>query len=170
MGIKNRKHILSLSTVMISALVLATALGLTGCGPGLEVAADDGEAQSSVPEGPMVTTPEQTVEGFYNWYLGYARDVGNPLVDKAYQSSEYLTDGFIEQVDQILASFDRGGYDPFLCAQDVPESVVVDEAVISGDGASLTVNTSFEGHAFTVELQQANSRWTISNVVCVVGK
>jgi hypothetical protein len=49
---------------------------------------------------------------------------------------------FSRQVtDEIIASFDRGGYSPFLCAQDIPDSVTVDEATISGDTASVTVHT-----------------------------
>jgi hypothetical protein len=40
-------------------------------------------------------------------------------VDGAYRSSEYLTPEFVRKVDEIVASFDKGGYDPFLCAQDI---------------------------------------------------
>jgi hypothetical protein len=108
-------------------------------------------------------TPEEVVEGFYWWYIGYP---GNPMVDGAYRSSEYLADEFVQKVDAIAASFDQGGYDPFLCAQDVPGEFTIEEAVVSGDGASLAVHTSFEGHTFTVELRQVDRRWKISDVIC----
>ncbi len=65
-----------------------------------------------------------------------------------------------------IASFDRGGYDPFLCAQDIPDSVTVDEATISGDTASVAVHTSFAGHAFQVDLKLVDGQWKISDIIC----
>lgn len=119
-----------------------------------------------MPEGPIPTTPEGAARGFYDWYLWYVREAGNPLVDGVYQSSEYLTPDLVQKVDEILASFDRGGYDPFLCAQDIPESIVVREVALSGDEASLVVQTSFEDHFFTLELREKSGRWAISDVIC----
>jgi hypothetical protein len=125
---------------------------------------------SPLPEGPIPVTPEGAAAGFYSWYIWYAREVGNPLVDGVYRSSEYLTEGFVQKVDGIIASFDKGGYDPFLCAQDIPESFTVDEALVSGDRASLVVHTSFEGHTFVVEAEQVNGRWAISDVICAASE
>ena len=111
--------------------------------------------------------PAQVVTDFYNWYLGYARggeELRNPLADGAYRSSEYLADGFIAEVDEIVASFDQGGYDPFLMAQDVPQSVTVGEAIIDGDQAQVRVDTGFEGHALTVTLQRLDGQWQITAI------
>src|SRR3990172_1403061 len=116
-----------------------------------------------------VVPPEQVVEDFYGWYLGYVGDPTNPrnpLVDGAYQSSEYLTPDFIAQVDAIVASFDTGGYDPFLCSQDVPESVTVEKVAPSGDEATVTVRTSFPGHTFTLQLKHIDGQWKIAGIVC----
>jgi len=128
------------------------------------------EVANPMPEGPEPTTPEGAVSGFYGWYLWYAREVGNPLVDGVYRSSEYLTAGFVRQVDDLLASFEQGGYDPFLCAQDIPESYAFDAATISGDRATVTVHTSFEGHNFVVELGRFDGRWAIDNVACAAAE
>jgi hypothetical protein len=119
-------------------------------------------------EGPMPTTPEGTVQGFYSWYLWYVRNTGNPLADGAYRSSEYLTWPLIEKIDQIVASFDKGGYDPFLCAQDIPDSFTIDAVEIVGDTARVTVRTNFEGHAFTLSLVRMGERWAIDDVACSV--
>lgn len=116
---------------------------------------------------PEKVLAEAAAEAFYEWYADYP---GNPLVDRAYQTSDLLTEGLVEKVDQILASFEKGGYDPFLCAQDVPSSFIVGEATVDGDRASLVVHTSFEGHAFTVELQKLEGRWLLSDVICGVGE
>lgn len=117
-------------------------------------------------------TPEGAVKSFYAWYLDYHRWNGegehpNALVDQAYHDSDLLTAEFVARVDAMLAGMGDGGYDPFLCAQDLPDAVrVVDEPQISGDSARLTVETSFEGHAFDVVLTRIGESWQISDVVC----
>jgi len=113
---------------------------------------------------PMISS--RVVASFYDWYIGYAQNVGNPMVDKSYRSSEYLTEEFAQKVDGIIAYFDKGGYDPFLCAQDIPESFTLEEAIIFGDEASVFVHTSFEGHKFTVDLQRVEGEWKIADIVC----
>jgi hypothetical protein len=74
----------------------------------------------------------------------------------------------VQKVDAIVAAFDKGGFDPFLCAQDVPQSFSFDEPIVSGDIARVVVRTSFEGHAFTVALLRESGAWKISDVLCEV--
>lgn len=144
--------------------VLSMAIGLTvvlgRCSP------------VPAPSEAMSATPETVVESFYNWYIGYP---GNPLVDGAYRSSEHLTTEFVRKVDEIIASFDKGGYDPFLCAQDVPGSFTVDKAVVSGEEARVVVHgiwnpgTQYElNHGVTVILRMVNGQWKIADVICPV--
>jgi hypothetical protein len=124
-----------------------------------------------LPEGPIPTTPEGAVNGFYAWYLWYAKEQGNPLMDRVYRESEYLAGTFIQKVDGfLLSSSNRGGYDPFLCAQDIPQYYSFDEPLISGDTARMKIQTDFEGHVFTVLLQQINHRWVITDVLCEGGE
>lgn len=149
---------LSLVAFVLSALVTVSTLALAACGPAPEAAAE-------------AAGPEAVVEEFYSWYLDYIGDRAsgefrNPLVDKAYRDSELLTPAFVTSVDELLASFDRVGYDPFLCAKDIPESVSVSEVAVSGDEASAMVETSFAGHSFEVELEMVEGEWLISDVVC----
>lgn len=114
--------------------------------------------------------PAAVVGAFYEWYLGYIGDRGdreamrNPLADRAYRSSEYLADEFIAEVDQLLESFDVAGYDPFLQAQDIPESVDVGEAVVADGVAQVSVETSFEGHRLMVTLEKRDGAWKIRNI------
>ena len=144
--------------LVLSTLVVVAVFGLSGCGPVPEAAADS-------------VAPEVVVEDFYAWYLDYigdraSGDFRNPLVDRAYHESELLDPAFVVSVDELLDSFDRGGYDPFLCAQDIPDSIFVGEATISGDEASVGVETSFAGHGFEVRLAQVDGEWLISDIVC----
>jgi hypothetical protein len=116
-------------------------------------------------------TPEGVVQSFYTWYLRYTAGDGegerrNPMVDGAYQYHTLLSDDFIAQVTDLIASFKGGGYDPFLCAQDVPSEIEVGEAQIEDDLASLNVATSFPNHEFAVELEQIDGEWMISDIVC----
>ncbi len=81
--------------------------------------------------------PAGTATAFYTWYLGYIGDRStgqfrNPLVDKAYQGQPLLTESLIRQVDETLAGFENGGYDPFLLAQDIPQDFTVDPGVVEG--------------------------------------
>lgn len=119
-----------------------------------------------LPEEAYPQTPDAVVMAFYNWYLDYAA-TGNPLVDKAYHDSPYLTADFANHVAEIIAGFDRGGYDPFLCAQDVPDYVMPQSLIMNGPTPSILAQTSFDQHFFTVDLRQmAGDIWQISNVTC----
>lgn len=111
--------------------------------------------------------PDEVVTGFYDWYLGGA-DADEmrqkALVDRSYRSSEFLSSEYVAEVDALLDSFERGGYDPFLLAQDVPGSVTVGEAMVSGETAMVPVDTGFEGHGLSVILEQVDGEWKIEGV------
>jgi hypothetical protein len=134
------------------------------------------DALAPVTELPQATSPEEAVQSFYDWYLAssaYVENTGerlNPLADGRYASSPYLTEGLIQKVEAIVAAFDKGGYDPFLCAQDVPESFSLGELVVSGEIARVAVRTSLEGHAFSVALLREAGGWKMSDVLCEVNE
>jgi hypothetical protein len=116
-------------------------------------------------------SPDATVQAFYDWYLAYIGNradgkMRNPLADGAYRSSEFLAASLIARVDEAMSSLDKGGYDPFLCAQDIPESVTAEPATGSGEEARVDVRTSFEGHVFTVTLEHTEDGWLISDIAC----
>ena len=106
--------------------------------------------------------PDEVVESFYEWYL--AQDTSR-LGDGSYRQGEQLSETFIQQVDELVASFDEGGYDPFLCAQDVPEWLTCGEPEIEGEKASVPVETSW-GTRFEVRLALAEGDWKIADIRC----
>ena len=114
--------------------------------------------------------PEEVVERFYDWYLQYP---GNVIADGAHRSSQYLTEGFVEKVDTVVASFEQGGYDPFLCAQDVPGDLIIGDAEVSGNQATVTVQEVWNPgtevefvREVVVELEMMGGGWRISNIIC----
>ena len=110
-------------------------------------------------------SPHQVTYEFYRWYIGYP---GNPLVDKEYRSSPYLTPDLIEEIDQTIASFDKGAYDPILMAQNIPESFEVDQAETSGDRSTVIVRLFWGPQSsFTdleIELVLVENEWKIDDI------
>jgi hypothetical protein len=166
----------SVSSLFSIGLVVAVVLTGSGCAsvralarPRATTPENMLEAYGSVDQQNAMAT--EAVQSFYDWYLGYP---GNVVAEEAYHSSEYLTESFVERVDEIVGSFDQGAYDPFLCAQDIPGDLVVDDEVArSGDVASVVVyevwNAGTEHEVTTevvVELQMMDGGWQISSIVC----
>ncbi len=110
-------------------------------------------------------TPKDVVESFYSWYTSYE---GKPLSSGAYKTSDYLTEAFREKVDSLLASFTQGGYDPILCAQDIPQSFTVAYPEISGSIATVAVTEvySTSENSLLVTLEKDGNQWLIDDVTC----
>jgi hypothetical protein len=122
-----------------------------------------------------VKTPEEVAESFYNWYIGYGKNQGNPLVSRAYRSSEYLTMSFVQKLDELvedetLGSLAGEGYDPILCGPSFPDRVDVGGTVVSAQDAWVTVLTYWDDGAIvgetTVNLKGASGGWKIDNILC----
>ena len=110
--------------------------------------------------------PEATVSSFYDWYLSYLQDQGDPLADGAYRDSEYLDPGFVAQIDKIAASSAPGANDPFFCAQSAPSQVDVGPAEVAGGQARVPVQASLDSPRFQVVLAPDNGRWLITGIEC----
>ena len=115
--------------------------------------------------------PDAVVSEFYEWYLDYVGAAGerrNPLVDRAYRSSELLSEGFVAEVDAQLASAERVLGDPFLMAQDVPVEVEVGAAEATGDSAKVAVEMYWGGNPIPskriVNLVRVGGQWSIDGV------
>ena len=91
----------------------------------------DQEGQWLINNVVCVMSPEGTAQAFYTWYLGSvgapgSEDFHNLLVDGIYRESDFLSESYINKVDELVASFEHGGYDPFLMAQDLPREFSVE--------------------------------------------
>ena len=109
--------------------------------------------------------PEQIVTRFYRWYIGYP---GNPLVDREYRYSPYLSAGFIAEIDATLDGFTAGGADPILLAQDIPASFSIEQVTSSGDQAQVNVHFYWGGNPTPsprqIDLLLVDGQWLIDGV------
>ncbi len=147
---KSKSNLLISPLIVTSLMATMTALAILGCNTGGE---------------PAPSEPQQVVSNFYRWYIGYP---GNPLADREYRHSPYLAESFVQEIDDELASMDRGGADPILLAQDVPERFAIDEVSVIKDRATVLVELYWGGNPKPserqVELRLIDGEWKISGV------
>lgn len=156
---KGRFGIFSVGIVALLVVAVLVGAGLYGGATAQEGARTNADA------------PEQVVADFYDWYLGYigkGETMRNPLVDGVYRECGYLTDDFVTEIDETLASFDQGAFDPILMAQDVPERIDVGASDVAGDKATVTVEMYWGGNPTpterTVTLFKIDGAWKIAGV------
>jgi hypothetical protein len=128
-----------------------------------------GAASASVDPSGDAATPEEIVESFYAWVIDWEYDpqqnAPQPPEGHYYERQEIAPE-LVYHVERTIASFDgKGGYDPLLCAQDIPENIRAGEATFNGDQATVIVTTSFDTE-FSVALIQLGGQWKIRLVEC----
>ncbi|MDF1497059.1 MAG: DUF3828 domain-containing protein [Patescibacteria group bacterium] len=115
-----------------------------------------------------VNTPEQSVNEFYGSWINYE---GNPMVDKIYRNNPLITAGLTQQIDSILASFDKSGYDPVLCAQDKPQNFSLGVVTVDGNNASVVLTENFGGSEKNIIVSlKKDTNWQIDNIICEEGE
>ena len=115
-------------------------------------------------------TPVEVVESFYGWYLdnlGYDPATGEfrKPEESDYSLRPEVSEELIARRAEIIASFEGGGYDPLLCAQDVPTEIRAELVEASGQEALVAIETSFANHRFGVRLERGE-RWEMVEVLC----
>ena len=115
--------------------------------------------------------PGAVVQTFYEWYLACTsgRERRNPLAEGLLETTGCLSRDLVAHLQETVASYDRGGADPILCAQDVPSSVTVLETQIDADQAQVLLGTSFQGHVLRIGLEQREGWWQIVDIRCGMG-
>lgn len=133
------------------------ALLLVGC----QISGQAAQAQLS---------PLETVDAFYTWYVDYVQpgsdQMRNPLADRAYRESPYLTESMIKSVDALLESFEKemgGGYDPFLMAQDIPQEIEV-QPTAQADMVIVRMRFGEIWYELKVSLKEQGGRWLIDEI------
>lgn len=111
------------------------------------------------------SAPSHVVKEFYREWLSYP---GNPLADKIYQKTSLITPELKGRIDEIVSGFDRGGYDPILCAQDKPEDWAVKSETKDGYQAEVILGENFWGQEkeLTIKLRKDAGLWKIDEIIC----
>jgi hypothetical protein len=110
-------------------------------------------------------SPEKTTEKFFAEWIASKQ---NPLFAKAYQNNPYLTKQMEDEITNIVASFDKGGYDPILCAQDKPSSMSYTLLEQKNNKAFVEAKQDFYGteKKIKIKLIKNKSGWQIDNIDC----
>jgi hypothetical protein len=114
-------------------------------------------------------SPEETVNAFLSEWIEYD---GNPMVDRIYRENEKLTEEYVLKVDNILDTFDKSGFDPILCAQDIPEEIIISNTAVKEDKATVSLEQIFSGSSrpIIVNLEKEAGIWKISDIICQEGE
>lgn len=117
-----------------------------------------------------VLPPAEVSDAFYQWYLSYYGSMSprrSPFSDKAYRENEYLSQSLVEHIDEIIAGFtNTASYDPFLCAQNIPQEIWADGTFLHGETASVFMRDSFPDHFISLDLNRIEGEWKITNITC----
>lgn len=151
---------MSTKFALFSVALLMTALVVSGCG----IIAGSAQAQAR-------SEPTEVVNSFYSWYLAsmqFDPEAGERKLptEAEIEARPELSNELLSRRLEVLASFgDVGGYDPLICAQDVPTDFQSELLELSEEEALVRVTTSFEGHSFSVRLVPAEN-WQMAQVIC----
>ena len=124
--------------IFIWVLIIAVAILVSAViilSPVLAISGNKNYQQNTEISTEPLTTPEEVVAEFYTWYLAYigdpaAGEMRNPLVDGAYRESGFLSDGFIQELDDL--NLEGSPADPILMAQDIPQDFSVEPGTEAG--------------------------------------
>ncbi len=109
-----------------------------------------------------------------NFYQSYDTCMKNPPAAAAGKVSEYCQNNSGFTTSNFAANLEKGGTakagaDPIFCAQNVPESIIVNPSIqITGSKALALVNETFGPTQIEiqVELLKENGTWKVDNIVC----
>ena len=126
----------------IAALVLALGIFLTGCG--------------------RVPGPDDTVRNAYGWYVRELKRGVNPLAQERSELKEYVSDGFLNSIDNV-----RSELDPFMDAQSFDATLSIER--VTKNNRSATVRAGLSGrlsgqHTLNVYLIKIDGTWKIDDV------
>lgn len=118
-------------------------------------------------------SPEDITEEFYERYF---QCINNPEVEilesclEVHIKRPYLTKSYRKQIQKSVNSyFKYGGYDPLLCAYNIPPGgFKVGPASYQGERVSLVVSFYYEKeiHNVPITLVKDGNQWKIENVDC----
>jgi hypothetical protein len=111
-------------------------------------------------------SPEEVVAKFYTDWTSYE---GSPVGAQIYRGHASVSEDLALKLDQTIASFpEGGGFDPVLCAQDLPESLSITLLSKDRNNAEVLVEEDFWGSLKNVDVALVKnwSGWKIKSIDC----
>lgn len=108
-------------------------------------------------------SPEKTVGIFYDWYLAQET---SPLGDQSFRESNLLTTDFKSRVGVMV---EEGiNFDPFLCAQDKPQSLSITEIEETEDMVIVPISFNYYGNekSANIKVIRTDNHWLLDDVIC----
>jgi spore germination protein GerM len=111
------------------------------------------------------TSPQDTVNNFYEWYFSYE---GNPLTDRAYKTRPEMSSSLTNEINEFVEG--GPGFDPFICAQDKPADYYFSDPEIENNKAVVTLTQiySTQNKQVPVTLEKIDNNWQITKIDCSV--
>jgi hypothetical protein len=109
-------------------------------------------------------SPQEVAQNFYDDY----RMLGSSLLSgDAYKTNPYFNADGVMHIEEVVAGMGQGGaVDPFVCAQDMPNSFTAGEPEIEGSQAMVVVESDW-GTRTKVTLAVTDDEWKISKIECL---
>lgn len=112
-------------------------------------------------------TPEEVAENFYNWYLGPHEKYDK--ISVVLKRSDYVSEELIESIVAFESKDWKGGGDPIICGQEVPNTRTYDKAEISDNNATVIAHHIYSisgDNPITIGLKLIDEEWRISSITC----
>lgn len=120
-------------------------------------------------------SPSANSQTFYDWYANCLNS--SPAGICNYKESKLVSSELVNRIAAYDENFNKqcgdspgcNHGDLILCAQNVPQSISVDNEKISGSTATVTVHTTYGAsgdNPLTVSLKNESGTWKLTNISC----
>ena len=112
-----------------------------------------------------VPGPEKVTKDFYQSWVNQKE---SPLASKFYQNHVNLTKRLEDNIQETIDSFDKGGADPILCAQDKPQNMSFELISKTDERAIVKIYEDFGGNSQIIKagLVKNVDGWLIDEIIC----
>ena len=125
---------------------------------------------SQAPGKNAAKTPEETIRAFYHWYMTAVIAGESPMQTKRREIKQFVTNRFLNEIDQTTKEDKGVGADPFLQSQDTDDAwksnIVVSSLKTTGSTATAKVELKGKdlSRKLSVSLVREQGTWKLDQV------
>ena len=123
-----------------------------------------------MPGGAAEKTPKESIRGFYHWYMSAVIAGKSPVQTKASELKQFVTNRFLNEIDETYKKMNGLGADPFLQSQDIDNdwksNIIVSKLKTTGSTATAEVELKGKdlSRKLSVSLVQEQGTWKLDQV------